>query len=90
MKSPGRKIIPSAEQLRPLIDLWQAFHQGKAIPDIAMPGQSLRIGRQMKALVTGGTGLVGRYIVETLLDAGYDLVVAGRTTPAESLFPWNR
>jgi alpha-N-acetylglucosamine transferase len=25
----------SADKLQPLIDLWQAFHQGKAIPDIA-------------------------------------------------------
>jgi nucleoside-diphosphate-sugar epimerase len=41
----------------------------------------------MKALVTGGTGLVGRYIVETLLDAGYDVTVAGRTPPADDLFP---
>jgi UDP-glucose 4-epimerase len=41
----------------------------------------------MKALVTGGTGLVGRYIVETLLDAGYDVTVAGRTPPADRLFP---
>jgi nucleoside-diphosphate-sugar epimerase len=41
----------------------------------------------MKVLVTGGTGLVGRYIVETLLDAGYDVSVAGRTPPANDLFP---
>ncbi|MEM5474576.1 NAD(P)-dependent oxidoreductase [Hoeflea sp. AS60] len=41
----------------------------------------------MIALVTGGTGLVGRYIVEALLDAGYDVVTAGRTPPAENLFP---
>ena len=41
----------------------------------------------MKALVTGGTGLVGRYIVETLLAAGYDVTVAGRTPPPEDLFP---
>lgn len=40
----------------------------------------------MKALVTGGTGLVGRYIVETLIDAGYEVVVSGRTKPAEGLF----
>ncbi|SOE16297.1 nucleoside-diphosphate-sugar epimerase [Hoeflea halophila] len=40
----------------------------------------------MKALVTGGTGLVGRYIVETLLAAGYEVVVAGRTKPAKDLF----
>jgi len=40
----------------------------------------------MKALVTGGTGLVGRYIVETLIDAGYEVAVAGRTPPAEGLF----
>jgi UDP-glucose 4-epimerase len=40
----------------------------------------------MKALVTGGTGLVGRYIVETLLDAGYDVSVAGRSAPADDLF----
>ncbi|KGF67008.1 UDP-glucose 4-epimerase [Hoeflea sp. BAL378] len=40
----------------------------------------------MKALVTGGTGLVGRYIVEELLAAGYEVVVAGRTPPASGLF----
>lgn len=41
----------------------------------------------MKALVTGGTGLVGRYIVETLLESGYDVIVAGRSPPADDLFP---
>jgi UDP-glucose 4-epimerase len=40
----------------------------------------------MKALVTGGTGLVGRYIVETLLDAGYEVTVTGRRPPADDLF----
>ena len=41
----------------------------------------------MKTLVTGGTGLVGRYIVETLLEAGHDVTVAGRAPPADHLFP---
>lgn len=41
----------------------------------------------MKALISGGTGLVGRYIVETLLDAGYEVITAGRTPPADGLFP---
>jgi len=41
----------------------------------------------MKALVSGATGLVGRYIVETLLDAGYEIVIGGRTRPADDLFP---
>lgn len=41
----------------------------------------------MKALVTGGTGLVGRYIVEELLAAGCDVVAAGRTAPRDGLFP---
>ena len=40
----------------------------------------------MKALVTGGTGLVGRYVVAALLAAGYEVVVAGRTPPASNLF----
>jgi len=40
----------------------------------------------MKALVSGGTGLVGRYIVETLLDAGYEVVIGRRTKPADGLF----
>lgn len=40
----------------------------------------------MKTLVTGGTGLVGRYIVETLVAAGYEVVVSGRTIPAKDLF----
>ena len=42
----------------------------------------------MKALVTGGTGLVGRYIVETLLEADYEVIVAGRNPPADGLFPY--
>lgn len=41
----------------------------------------------MKVLVSGGTGLVGRYIVEGLLNAGYQVVVGGRTAPAPDLFP---
>ncbi|MCQ1850420.1 NAD-dependent epimerase/dehydratase family protein [Neorhizobium galegae] len=40
----------------------------------------------MKVLVSGGTGLVGRYIVEGLLDAGYPVVVGGRTPPAPGFF----
>ena len=40
----------------------------------------------MKALISGGSGLVGRYIVEALLDAGYEVVTAGRAPPAEGLF----
>ncbi|MBB3611223.1 NAD(P)-dependent oxidoreductase [Rhizobium sp. BK602] len=41
----------------------------------------------MKALVSGGTGLVGRYIVEELLSAGYRVTVAGRSEPRTGLFP---
>lgn len=37
-------------------------------------------------LVSGGTGLVGRYIVEECLAAGFSVTVAGRTRPAEDLF----
>ncbi|MDF1607948.1 NAD(P)-dependent oxidoreductase [Hoeflea sp. YIM 152468] len=40
----------------------------------------------MKVLVSGGTGLVGRYIVETLSKAGCEVLVAGRTPPASGLF----
>ncbi|WP_117191795.1 NAD-dependent epimerase/dehydratase family protein [Rhizobium terrae] len=40
----------------------------------------------MKVLVSGGTGLVGRYIVEGLLSAGYRVTVGGRTEPAPGLF----
>jgi nucleoside-diphosphate-sugar epimerase len=40
----------------------------------------------VRVLVSGGTGLVGRYIVEGLLSAGYSVVVGGRTPPAEKLF----
>ncbi|MBO3761917.1 NAD(P)-dependent oxidoreductase [Ciceribacter sp. L1K22] len=40
----------------------------------------------MKVLVTGGTGLVGRYVVKGLLDAGYQVVVAGRHAPGEGCF----
>ncbi|SFB53096.1 Nucleoside-diphosphate-sugar epimerase [Rhizobium sp. NFR07] len=40
----------------------------------------------MKVLVSGGTGLVGRYIVEGLLDAGYDVRVGARKPPAGDFF----
>ena len=40
----------------------------------------------MKVLVSGGTGLVGRYIVEELLAGGYSVTVGGRQAPAPDLF----
>jgi nucleoside-diphosphate-sugar epimerase len=40
----------------------------------------------MKVLVSGGTGLVGRYVVEDLLSAGYAVAVGGRNAPAPGLF----
>ena len=40
----------------------------------------------MKVLVSGGTGLVGRYVVEDLLAAGYAVVVGGRNPPQAGLF----
>lgn len=40
----------------------------------------------MTVLVTGGTGFVGRFIVERLLAAGRAVAVAGRTPPAPGFF----
>lgn len=40
----------------------------------------------MKVLISGGTGLVGRYIAEELLSAGYKVVVGGRSPPRAGLF----
>lgn len=40
----------------------------------------------MKVLVSGGTGLVGRYIVEELLAAGYHVIVGARHAPLPRLF----
>ena len=40
----------------------------------------------MKVLVSGGSGLVGRYIVNGLIEAGHQVVVGGRTRPAEGWF----
>lgn len=40
----------------------------------------------MRVLVSGGTGLVGRYIVEGLVQAGHAVVVGGRTAPVRGLF----
>jgi alpha-N-acetylglucosamine transferase len=38
-EKPWETDHPKAEALRPLIDLWQAFHDGRDIPDIAtLPG----------------------------------------------------
>lgn len=41
----------------------------------------------MKVLISGGTGLVGRYIAEELLSAGYKVAIGGRTVPHAELFP---
>jgi nucleoside-diphosphate-sugar epimerase len=40
----------------------------------------------MKVLVSGGTGLVGRHIVEGLLCAGYQVILGGRTPPGPGFF----
>jgi nucleoside-diphosphate-sugar epimerase len=40
----------------------------------------------MKVFVSGGTGLVGRYIVEDLLAAGYSVIVGGRNRPDSGFF----
>lgn len=39
-----------------------------------------------KSIVSGGTGLVGRFIVEALLEAGHKVFVMGRKAPAEGFF----
>ncbi len=40
----------------------------------------------MKVLISGGTGLVGRYIVEGLLSAGYAIVVGARKPQSAGFF----
>lgn len=40
----------------------------------------------MKVLISGGTGLVGRYIAEELLSAGYKVAIGGRNPPPSGLF----
>jgi len=40
----------------------------------------------MKVLISGGTGLVGRYIAEELLSAGYKIAIGGRNPPPSGLF----
>ena len=39
-----------------------------------------------RVLVSGGTGYAGRFIVEHLLERGYKVTVAGRTTPEPGFF----
>ncbi|MCY6379307.1 NAD-dependent epimerase/dehydratase family protein [Hoeflea prorocentri] len=39
-----------------------------------------------KLLVTGGSGIVGRFVVEELSKKGYDVTIASRTPPDKSLF----
>lgn len=39
-----------------------------------------------RTLVSGGTGFVGRFIVEALLNAGHEVAVMGRTAPPPGLF----
>ncbi|KAA1182349.1 NAD(P)-dependent oxidoreductase [Rhizobium tropici] len=39
----------------------------------------------MKVLIAGGTGVVGRYIAEELLSAGYKVAIGGRNPPPSGL-----
>jgi nucleoside-diphosphate-sugar epimerase len=39
-----------------------------------------------KAVVSGGAGYVGRFIVEALLQSGYHVLISGRTRPADDFF----
>lgn len=38
----------------------------------------------MRVAVTGGTGFVGRHVVESLVSGGYEVVVVGRSDPEDS------
>lgn len=40
----------------------------------------------MKVLISGGAGLVGRYIAEELLSAGYNVAIGGRSPPSPGFF----
>ncbi|WP_113408225.1 NAD(P)-dependent oxidoreductase [Hyphomicrobiales bacterium] len=40
----------------------------------------------MKVLISGGAGLVGRYIAEELLSAGYKVAIGGRNPPSPGFF----
>ncbi|ASW07514.1 NAD-dependent epimerase/dehydratase family protein [Rhizobium sp. 11515TR] len=40
----------------------------------------------MKVLISGGAGLVGRYIAEELLSTGYKVAIGGRTPPSPGFF----
>ncbi|GHC65813.1 NAD-dependent epimerase/dehydratase family protein [Limoniibacter endophyticus] len=42
--------------------------------------------RRQRVLILGGTGLVGRFVVENCLAGGYDVSVMGRTPPAAGMF----
>jgi nucleoside-diphosphate-sugar epimerase len=39
-----------------------------------------------RTLVSGGTGIVGRFVVESLLDAGHAVTVMGRNAPEQGFF----
>ncbi len=41
-----------------------------------------------KILVTGATGFIGRYVVESLLDAGYTVVATSAHAEKARLEPW--
>ena len=71
MKSRGKRTIRKRTGCEPLIDLWQAFHNGRRHPRYRQPGKSGARHDGRSTLVSGGTGFVGRFIVENLLAAGH-------------------
>jgi len=45
-------------------------------------------GPQLKVLVTGATGFVGRHAVERLIKAGHEVIATARNPKKASLMPW--
>ena len=73
-EKPWDPANAKAESLRPLVDLWRAFHDGDGDPRPRRPAPS----RLMHVLVTGASGVVGRFVVPALAAAGHRVTTLGR------------
>ena len=82
-EKPWQADHPKAAALKPLIELWRTSPRG--MPCLISHHGPARPPDE-HVLVSGGTGMVGRFVVERLIADGAAVMCLGRTPPPAGFF----